>query len=389
MPILSALYKAHPELESTVQTHPYLTRTDTIWEDLEELLQAHAPSGGVLLPGGIGDMLHTIIQRRLPQARYNILGSTGNSGLSFGAAKADLDLLICAHLDRPTFKVRSATTGEVYPICAIRIPGERYQCKARAIRYAQGHLDYGATGTLLIEQTEKGLRFAMQAEEGVLRERDLVVMDAEPRLTDGLIQGTGLDNCLGVVTLLGLAHTLSTQQYLLEAAHVRVMLAFTDQEEGIPEAYFGHGAARLTHYLPQPTLGCMVADGQTVQAEGPLVSQAGSGHGVVSAWSRGTVVPPNYVALAEDLAASVNAIYPRTVQINHGYLSRSDDMALGRWAPILGMIGPPMTGAHTAEEAAYMTDLQAAIRWISHYAVAALGLSTEMREAYTLGAGGK
>jgi putative aminopeptidase FrvX len=191
------------------------------------------------------------------------------------------------------------------------------------------------------------------------------------------------------VTLLGLAHTLSTQQYLLEAAHVRVMLAFTDQEEGIPEAYFGHGAARLTHYLPQPTLGCMVADGQTVQAEGPLVSQAGSGHGVVSAWSRGTVVPPNYVALAEDLAASVNAIYPRTVQINHGYLSRSDDMALGRWAPILGMIGPPMTGAHTAEEAAYMTDLQAAIRWISHYAVAALGLSTEMREAYTLGAGGK
>jgi hypothetical protein len=389
MPMLTALYSAHPELEETLRAHPYLTGTDVIWEDLEALLQAHAPSGAVLLPGGIGDMLHTIIQRRLPSARYEILGSTGNSGLSFGAAKAELDLLICAHLDRPTFKVRQTNTGEVYPICAIRIPGERYQCRARAIRYAHGHLDYGATGTLFIEQTDKGLRFAMQTEEGMLRERDLVVMDAEPRLTNGLIEGTGLDNCLGVVTLLGLAHTLSTQHYLLEAANLRVMLAFTDQEEGIPEAYFGHGAARLTHYLPQPTLGCMVADGQTVQAEGPLQSQTGTGHGVVSAWSRGTVVPPNYVALAEDLAESVNALHPSTVQMNHGYLSRSDDMALGRWAPILGMIGPPMTGAHTAEEAAYLTDLQAAVRWISHYALAVLGLSSDLKAEYALGGNSK
>jgi hypothetical protein len=43
-------------------------------------------------------------------------------------------------------------------------------------------------------------------------------------------------------------------------------------------------------------------------------------------------VPPNYHALAVDLAEALNAQRPGTVQLNNGYISRSDDVFLSQWA---------------------------------------------------------
>ena len=55
------------------------------------------------------------------------------------------------------------------------------------------------------------------------------MMHTAPRVSDGLVSGTGLDNAIGVLLLLLSAHFLS--QYAPDAfAGRRVIFAFTDQE---------------------------------------------------------------------------------------------------------------------------------------------------------------
>jgi len=111
----------------------------------------------------------------------------------------------------------------------------------------------------------------------------------------------------------------------------------------------------------------------------------GASHGNISAWSRGSVVPPNYLTLAIDLSTELNQQRSHTVQMNTGYLSRSDDMPLGRWTQILGMIGAPMTDAHTGHERASLSDLPSAMWWLSHFTLVTLALNTELVQTYALG----
>jgi putative aminopeptidase FrvX len=380
------LLQAAPGLQPALTHHPFLASTDTLWQALRSLLTAHAPSGGAALPGAILDQVTTIIhQLELTDYFVPHIGSTGNAGIWLGADKPGLDLLIIAHMDRPTFRVKSVTDGILYPMCAIRFPEGGYRVSAKLLRFENGKLDIGARGTLIFEHQGGKEVVRMETDSGRLAWYDTVVVEAEPTLTDGIIQGTGLDNCLGVITVLGAAFTLKQTGDALKAQNRRCLLVFSDQEEGLPDAYFGHSAARLTFAVPQPTYGCIVVDGQTVMPEGPLVMGNGAGHGTVSAWSRGAVVPPNYVRLAVDLSESVNQAQPNTVQMNTGYLSRSDDMPLGRWAQILGMIGPPMTDPHTGYERAQITDVQSAIRWLSYFAVATLSFDPAIRDKYALG----
>jgi hypothetical protein len=83
-------------------------------------------------------------------------------------------------------------------------------------------------------------------------------------------------------------------------------------------------------------------------------------------------VPPDYLRLALDRADAVNALRPGTVQMNTGYMSRSDDLPAFRWTKVLGMIGAPMTDAHTAHEAARLDDAISAVHWLTHYSAAVL-----------------
>jgi hypothetical protein len=93
-------------------------------------------------------------------------------------------------------------------------------------------------------------------------------------------------------------------------------------------------------------------------------------------------VPPNFQTLAVDLADAVEKWRPGTVQLNMGYLSRSDDMPLGRWSQILGMIGAPMSEPHTGEESASLSDLANTIVWLIYFTSACLGLTDEVINAY-------
>jgi hypothetical protein len=363
-----------------LDTHTFHT-DDQLWPTLRRLLRAHAPSGGAWLPGAIVDDIQAICaELGLEDHFIRQIGATGNAGMAFGAVKPAADVIVLAHMDRPTYRVRSLADGLLYPMCATRFPTTEYRVGAKALRFVDGQMQISARGTL--ETRDGGKAVYLRVNEGELAWYDTVTMDVEPTFENGVVQGTGLDNCLGVVTALGLAVTLKMIEPDLLTANRRCLLVFTDQEEGVPDAYFGHGAARLTFAVPPPTLGCIVVDAETVNDV--LVMGQGAAHGTVSAWSRGAVVPPNLSALAVDLSAAVNVLRPNTVQMNTGYLSRSDDMPLGRWSQILGMMGAPMIEPHTGEEAAHLVDVGRAVDWLSIFTATLLGLYPTVAAHYRL-----
>jgi hypothetical protein len=378
--LLTDLQRALPELRGALESHPYLTDPDHLWADLRALLNANAPSGGSWLPGGIVDEIGQIAAALGLQGRFlRQIGATGNAGVRLGPEKPVYDVIVVSHMDRPSFKVRG--DGSLYPICANRFPDGRYEVGAKGLRYRDGRLTVSARGTLISERGEGRDLLRFEPSSGALAWTDMLTMNVTPTLRDGVITGTGLDNCLGVLTMLGAASALASAEDMLRAQDRSVLFVFTDLEEGLPDAYFGHGSARLTYALPPPTFGCLIADAHTAGADGPALGN-GASHGHVSAWSRGSFVAPNYLALAVDLAAEANAQRPGTVQLNAGYLSRSDDMALGRWTQILGMIGAPMVDAHTGHESARLADVPDAVWWLAHFTGALLGVSETIRAGY-------
>ncbi len=383
--MLQSIQPVIPGLNEALQTSPIVNDSGLIWDYLRRLLLAHAPSGGCNLPGAIQDEITAMAQALGLADRYiPRIGSTGNAGIWLGADKPQADVIVVSHMDRPSFRVGPAADGSLYPICAFRFPAGAYRVPAKAVHFEGGRLTVGARGTLIAENSDGQQTLRMEVEEGALHWYDTVLMDVEPTLTNGVIQGTGLDNCLGVVTMLGAAAVLRNVENVLREHNRRCLFVFTDQEEGIPEAFFGHGAARLTYAVPPPAFGCIIADAHTVTPGGPLIFGNGASHGNISAWSRGSVVPPNYLALALDLSAELNMQRSHTVQMNTGYLSRSDDMVLGRWTQILGMIGAPMTDAHTGHERASLSDIPSTMWWLSHFTAAALALNPELVQYYAL-----
>ncbi len=382
---LALLSRALPALTEELSRLPAVNESGPLRAMLARLLEAHAPSGGANLPGAIGGEIALLATelglgaRLIPQ-----IGSTGNAAIWLGADKSAADVIVAAHMDRPSFRVRDASRGELYPICANRFPPGEYRVMAKAVRFVSGRLVVGAEGTLVSrrEAGAESLRFA--AQRGELAWHDTVLIAAPPSFDGERVSGTGLDNSLGVLTALLAAAALRSVEGVLSEQGRRCLFVFTDQEEGPPDGFFGHGAARLTSALPPPTIGCVVVDAHTA---GPgLVPQPGAGISLsaASGWGRGSVVPPNYHALALSLAEDLNALRPGTAQFNTGYLSRSDDMMLGRWAPIVGLCGPPMTDPHTGHEAAILGDMQSGAWWLAHFLAAVLGLAPDLVPLYAL-----
>jgi putative aminopeptidase FrvX len=385
MPV-EMLNKALPQLRQTLTELPAANDAELVWEMLRRLLLAHAPSGGANLLGGIGDDIAELAEDLgLRDRATPHLGSTGNTAIWLGADKPAADLVVVAHMDRPSFRVKSVESGDLFPICANRFPAGEYHVGAKAVRFERGKLVVRAEGALISRKADGVGSLRFEAKKGALAWQDTVLLSESP-VRDGLkVIGTGLDNCLGVLTTLLAAAALRAVETTMRERERRCLFVFTDQEEGPPEAFFGHGAARLTHTLPPPTYGCVIVDGHTA---GPgLVPQLGGGisHATVSNWGRGSIVPPNYQALTVDLAGDLNALRPGTVQMNTGYLSRSDDMILGRWARVLGLVGSPMTDPHTGQETAQLGDIQAGVWWLAYFLVAAMNLVPDLTPRYALG----
>jgi putative aminopeptidase FrvX len=373
--LLDILHQSLPAIPNALSNHPVINHSDQIWAYLCRLLLAHAPSGGSCLPGAIADEIASIADDLGLTQRFehNFL-KTGNSALSLGAQKPAADVIVVTHMDRPTFRVRSLEKESLYPICANRFPDGVYRVGAKSLRFENGQLSVGARGWLISERSNGQETLRFKGQEGELAWHDFITMDVEPQLEGDAITATGLDNCLGTLTVLLTAAVLKEIEAALIQYERRCLFVFTDLEEGPPDAFFGHGAARLTHALPPPAYGCIVADAETAGPGFMPVPGHGTSHGFASSNGKGAVVPPHYQALAVHLAADMNAARPGTVQLNYGYISRSDDMALGRWTRILALSGPPMQNAHTGHESANLSDIQDAIWWLSHLIPAALNI---------------
>lgn len=383
---LQTLIGALPALYKTLNDLPAVNNRDVLWDMLRRLLVANAPSGGANLLGGIGDDIAVLADELgLRDQVKSYLGSTGNTGIWLGADKTDLDIVVVAHMDRPSFRVRSITDGALYPICANRFPEGDYRTSAKAVRFERGRLVVVAAGMLVSHKNAGQETLTFETKRGQLAWQDIVLLDASPVRNDDTVIGAGLDNSLGVLIALLAAAVLHGVEDVLRERGRRCLFVFTDQEEGPPDGFFGHGAARLAYTLPPPAYGCVIVDGH---ATGPDLSPQpgrGASHAAVSGWGRGSVVPPNYHALAVDLADKLNAMRPGTVQMNTGHLSRSDDMALCRWTRILGLTGTPLSDAHTGHESARLSDVQSGVWWLSHFLAAALNLSPVLTPRYALG----
>ncbi len=351
-------------LLSQIRADP-ATAPSSITARLSRLLAAPAPANSCLLPGTVGDIIRDLAaELNLPCAP---IGSTGNLGIELGDPAAPLDLLITAHMDRPCFRVLNLPEATLYPLCAIRVPTSEsnpiYGCDGIALRYIDDRVAIAARGKLRFTEDGTDHRISFHADSGNLQWGDTIMMRATPKVSDGLIIGTGLDNAIGVLLALLTAHTL--KQYARGGlAGRKIIFAFTDQEEGPPIGLFGQGAARLAQSLPPPRLGFINIDGHNNNDATSHVLGVGASHAFVSGAGRGSVVPMDYQALAESLAETVNQARPGTVRLNHSYVSRSDDMLLAVWSRPLGLTGVIVANAHTTEETAALSDIVSAAHWI-------------------------
>ncbi len=341
---------------------------DAIYGYLRRLLAAPAPNSGASLPGAVGDIIGAIAaESGLSLSADPRIRATGALAIEVGAASAAADLLITAHMDRPSFRVLNLADATLYPLCAIRVPHPQYRCRAIALRYLAGRIETAAEGELQFNEVDGQRQIRFDVESGSLAWGDTVLMAAEPRLVEGRIIGTGLDNATGVLIGLLSARALSAFSDQLAARGHKVIFAFTDQEEGPPDGLFGQGASRLAHALPAPRLGFINIDAHNVDESTGHAPGIGASHAFVSGYGRGSVVPLDYQALATDLAEEVNQARPGTVKLNYGYVSRSDDMLLSLNTRCLALIGVVLENAHTTEETVALEDLVAAVGWISAY----------------------
>ena len=344
-----------------------------IYSYLQRLLAAPAPNSGAALPGAVGEVIADIAaELSLSLSAEPRIRATGNLALEIGAESAGADLLITAHMDRPSFRVLNLAEATLYPLCAIRVPHPQYRCRARAVRFLDGRIETVAQGNMQFKQVAGEWQIRFEPESGALDWGDTVLMAAEPRLDHGQVLGTGLDNAAGVLIALLAARSLSramSDDFALR--RTKVIFAFTDQEEGPPIGLFGQGASRLAHALP-PRLGFINIDAHNVGASTGHVPGIGASHAFVSGYGRGSVVPLDAQALASETAASINCEHPGTVKLNYGYVSRSDDMLLSLHARCLGLIGVVLENAHTCEETIALADVAAAVSWVSMFVMRVL-----------------
>jgi putative aminopeptidase FrvX len=363
------------KLHDLIQQDRIYQDTDQIYDYLAALVNSHAPANGCNLPGAIGDTIRTFAtQFGLKLSTDARLLASGNLAIEIGASKPDADLVITAHMDRPCFRVLSQAEQTLYPICAIRIDGDEYRTGAKAVHFVDGAIRQTASGEIVIRAAKPEYHITFETSSGELHAGDTVLMDVQPQRNGDQVIATGLDNTTGVLLALLSARALQAFSPELERLGRKLLIVLTDQEEGPPVGLFGQGAARLSQVLPPPLLGFINLDAHNVDASAGVVQGAGVSHGFVSGRGKGSVVPLNYQAHAEQLAQEINQSGAAAVCLNYGYISRSDDMLLTLWSRSLGLIGVPLANAHTTEETIDLRDMVSAIYWISTYVSQVLGV---------------
>ena len=133
--------------------------TDAIFAYLTRLLNAPAPNSGAPLPGAVGEVIGEIAaELGLALSADPRIRATGNLAIEIGAQSDQADLLITAHMDRPSFRVLDLADGTLYPLCAIRVPGDGYSCAAIAVRYEAGRVQRSCRREAALPRYRRRLR---------------------------------------------------------------------------------------------------------------------------------------------------------------------------------------------------------------------------------------
>jgi hypothetical protein len=357
-------------------------------------MSAHSPTGNVALPGTIIDTLTSAVREAgLGENFYPNFNCTGNAAVLLGKRKDRIDLLVDAHLDKPTFGIARIEDGEhrkqakLFACCANRFPSGVYQVAARALRYDETKqaVVVSGRGSVISHRSEDlESRLIFEVAEGEIGYSDLVVLDVPPHRQKAVIVGSGIDDAAGLAIVLAAGSILKAIEPLLEARSLNCLLTFSDHEEWPPDSFFAQGASRTAFSLPAPTFGSVVVDVHTAGEGYPIQLGQGISCGFISAGGRGAIVPLNYQRLTIALIATLNARQGNTAQHNTGYFSRSDDYALMRWSRILGLWGIPALDIHLGHETGHLGDVRGGVVLLSHYIPLVLGLPPTPAKRYHL-----
>ena len=157
---------------------------DAIYANLTRLLAAPAPNSGAALSGAVGAVIRELAaELGLSLSEDPRIPPTGNLAIELGAAADTPDLLITAHIDRPTFRVTNLAEGTLYPLCAIRVPGDEYACGGIAVACHDGRVhSHRARSFALPGNRRMATASVFKRPSGALNWGDSVLMSAQPRL---------------------------------------------------------------------------------------------------------------------------------------------------------------------------------------------------------------
>jgi hypothetical protein len=380
--VLDHVWQAVPNLEQAIRKQMLVDNRDSLWIVLRQLLEAHAPSTGVTLPGAIFDQVSDIAAMfGLADRLDPNIGGAGIPGLWLGVAKEQVDLVVVARLDRLTLRIQQflePSTAVVVPACGFDLQGYDAQYPAKAVRFdpESGKLGVSARGKL--SHGQNGLCF--EAEQGALDWQDVILLEPLSRRQGDWVRGAGLDNAAGVLCALGTAAIIRRiEEHLLEFDQ-RCLFIFPDHRDHLMRTL-----VNLNQQTPlAPLIGTVFVEGQYAQeALGGVRYEAGAAYAFGS--SRGLFIPMNYQQLTRDLAAAFGRLNPSTAQYNPAGQSQAFPGAEACSHRVLGLMGPPLGEQHVGLEVANLKDMQACVWWLSAYLAVVLNLVPSLTARYVLG----
>jgi len=394
MNLLGNLYNEVPMIQEALYSSKWVKEPDQTWALVRDFMDAHSPTASIALPGTIIDTLTANVEKMGLTDHYaSNFNGTGNAAILLGEKKDHIDVLIDAHLDKPTFGVaeieetRHTRRATLFACCANRFPTGIYRVSAKVLRYDETRQAVTVCGRgEIVSHREKntGDRLFFEPNEGEIDYTDMVALDVPPRLENMTITGSGVDDASGVTVVLVTASIIKAIEPLLKSKSLNCLFTFSDNEEWPPESFFSLGASKTTFSLEPPTFGSIVVDVHQADEGYHIKLGRGLSCGFISAQGKGAAVPLNYQRLTTALIADLAMQEPGIAQHNTSYFSRSDDYALIRWSRILGLFGIPALNIHRGNEEGHLGDVRGGIILLSHYIPFVLCLSQAVAAKYHL-----
>ena len=247
MTLLDPLYHEVSTMNEMIWSSKWITDL-VVWEWLKKFMEARSPTGSISLPGTIVDTLTSVVNEVGFTENYSKnFRDTGNAAIFLGEKKDQVDLLIDAHLDKPSFGVAELINTKphrqavLFACCANRFPLGEYHVNAKALRFDETKQMVTDCGWGLIKSYRgdgQQDKIIFEIRDGEVDYTDLIVFDTKARLEGSSVIGPGIDDGSGVTIILGAASILKTIEPLLKAKSLNCMFTFFIRKNGQQKVFF-------------------------------------------------------------------------------------------------------------------------------------------------------